>query len=118
VPSVHDAVNMVRERSDLPPLTADLDQNAMRAAIHRERRVELAFEEKRWYDLIRLKLAEAKLNGSMHAMLIQQENGAWVHKVIPGQDGSRAFFPEKNYLFPIPQSVIDRNPEITQNPGD
>lgn len=115
--SVYDAVNRVRVRSGLPILKTGMSQNEMRTAIYRERRVELAFEEKRWYDLIRLKLAEKNLNGTLHAINIQQDGDKWVYKVIPAPDGSRAFFPEKNYLFPIPQSVIDRNPEITQNPG-
>jgi hypothetical protein len=115
--SIYDAVNMVRERSDLPPLKSGLTKDQMRTAIHRERRVELAFEEKRWYDLIRLRLAEKNLNGNLHAILIEQENGAWVYKVIPAPGGQRYFDPAKNYLLPIPQGAIDRNKQLTQNPN-
>src|SRR5690606_22786796 len=57
--SVYDAVNRVRERNPtdpyLPPLPADLNQEEMRRAIKRERRVELAFEDKRRWDIIRWK---------------------------------------------------------------
>jgi len=115
--SVYDAVNQVRARVELPALTEGLTKEEMRTAIHRERRVELAFEEKRWYDLLRLKLAEEKLNGSLHAMLIEREGDRWVHKVIPAPGGERRFFPEKNYFLPIPQAALDRNPLLQQNPN-
>jgi hypothetical protein len=74
--SVFDAVNKVRLRSELPPLASGMSQEQMRIAIQRERRVELAFEEKRWYDLMRLKLAMKNLNGPLHAMVIQKEKEA------------------------------------------
>lgn len=117
VQEVYDAVDRVRERSELPALNTGLTKEDMRKAIHRERRVELAFEEKRWNDLIRLRLAEENLNGHLTGVLIQEENGEWVHRVIPAPGGQRIFHPEKNYFLPIPQSVIDRNGKITQNPN-
>lgn len=114
--SVYDAVNKVRNRSELPPLPTGLSQEEMRVAILRERRVELAFEEKRWYDLMRLKIAEKNLNGTLHAMVIQKENNKWVYKVVPAAEGRRVFY-AKNYLYPIPQATIDKNKNIIQNPG-
>jgi hypothetical protein len=115
--TVYEAINNVRNRSELPPLPAGLTQAQMRVAIHRERRVELAFEEKRWYDLMRLKLAEKNLNGSLHAMVIEQSGGKWVYRVVPAPEGARTFYKEKNYLFPIPQSALDRNEKLVQNPN-
>jgi hypothetical protein len=115
--SVYEAMNRVRSRSELPALKAGLTQEQMRVAIHRERRIELAFEEKRWYDLMRLKLAEKNLNGSLHAMVIEQSAGKWNYKVVPAPEGERTFFAEKNYVFPIPQNAIDRNSKLTQNPN-
>lgn len=115
--SVYDAVNQVRERVNLPPLPPGLSQNEMREAIYQERRVELAFEDKRYFDLLRLKLAEVNLNGHMKAMVIEDVNGVWTYKIVPATQGEMVFHPEKNYLFPIPQSAIDRNPNLSQNPG-
>lgn len=46
--SVYDAVNAIRNRSELPDLQVGLDKNAMRAAIRRERRVELGYENNRF----------------------------------------------------------------------
>lgn len=115
--AVYDALNLVRDRSELPALKAGLSKDEMRKAIHRERRVELAFEEKRWSDLMRLKIAEKNLNGEMHAMLIQKTNNIWTYKIIAAPGGKRQFFADKNYFLPIPQSAIDRNSQLTQNPN-
>lgn len=88
----------------------------MRIAIHRERRVELAFEEKRWLDIRRWKIAMQNLNGFLHAMEITKVNGQFKYTVIPAPSGERIFY-EKNYLLPIPQSALDRNEKLTQNTG-
>lgn len=115
--SVYRAVNQVRERVGLPPLKEGLSKAEMRTAIHRERRVELSSEEKRWYDIIRLKLAEKVLNGNLQAILIEEQQGKWVYKKVPAAGGARIFYPEKNYVNPIPQSAIDTNPKLVQNPN-
>lgn len=115
--SVYAAINQVRARSELPGLPEGMTKEEMRVVIHRERRVEMAFEEKRWLDLLRLKIAEEKLNGYSHAMIIEREGEKWVYKIEPAVTGLRVFDPDKNYLLPIPQSAIDRNPKLTQNPN-
>ena len=115
--SVYDAINKVRARSALPALKAGLSQEEMRIAIHRERRVELAFEERRWYDLMRLKLAEKNLNGTLHAVHIQNVSGKPVYKVIPAAAGGRTFYANKNYVLPIPQSALNQNKKLIQNPN-
>jgi len=115
--SVYEAVNLVRERVGLPPVDEGLDQEQMRKVIDRERRVELASEDKRWYDIIRWKKAEDVLNGRLHAVSIELENGKWTYKSVPAGGGARVFHPEKNYLYPIPQSAIDANPKLVQNPN-
>ncbi len=115
--SVYDAVNQVRARVKLPALTAGFTQAQMRVAILRERRVELCLEEKRWYDLIRLKIAENKLNGQLHGMAISTEKGKRVYKVVTTPGGERIFYANKNYVFPIPQAAMDTNPKLVQNPN-
>ncbi len=115
--SVYEAINTVRKRVNLPDLPAGLSQAAMRVAIHRERRVELAFEDKRLPDLLRLRLAEVILNRPVHAMKIAKEGAQWVYTKVPAGGGNRAFFPAKNYFLPIPQSAIDKNAKLVQNPN-
>lgn len=115
--SVYDAVNLVRKRVELPPLKAGLDKVSMRKAILRERRVEFTLEEKRWMDLVRWKLAEEKLNGPLHAVVIRQVNGQWEHSYVPAPGGLRAFHANRNYWLPIPQAAKDRNTKLVQNPN-
>jgi hypothetical protein len=115
--SVYAAVDLVRHRVGLPGLKKGFTQDQMRTAIQRERRVELAFEDKRLFDLLRLKLAETNLNRSLRAMKIAKENDKWVYTVIPAAGGARKFDAAKNYVLPIPQSAIDKNSKLVQNPN-
>jgi starch-binding outer membrane protein, SusD/RagB family len=117
---VYTAVDKVRARSGLPGLPAGLSKDAMRTAIRRERRVELAFEDKRYWDLIRWKIAEVNLNRPLHGIAITKgANGTLNYAPVAARGGDRKFFAGKNYLFPIPQSVVEQNPKLQghQNAG-
>ncbi|MCG8308776.1 MAG: RagB/SusD family nutrient uptake outer membrane protein [Cytophagales bacterium] len=97
--SVYEAVNKVRNRSNMPDFPAGLSKEQMRDEIRHERRIEFVMEGTRYYDLIRWGTAE---------------------DVIPSipELQNRVFDPAKNYLWPVPQSAIDSNPEkIKQNPN-
>lgn len=96
--SVYSAVNKVRARAKMPDFNPGLSQEQMREEIRHERNVEFAMEGMRYNDLIRWRIAET---------------------VIPSVQNiqNRTFNPGKNYLWPIPQSVIDATPGIKQNPG-
>lgn len=118
--SVYEAINQVRARGGLPALPASLSKDEMRTAIYQERRVELCFENKRFYDLIRWKAAEQVLIHDRHGMKITNsvpENNSGVWQYEPVLLNHPHVFVPKMYLNPIPQDVIDRNPRITQNPG-
>ena len=88
----------------------------MRVAIQRERRVELCFEDKRWPDLIRLKLAEKLIPKTVHTMKIEKVNGVKKYTVVETGGTNRAFDPAKNYLLPIPRTAMDRNKKLINNP--
>jgi len=66
---------------------------------------------------MRWKIAETKLNTSLHGMLIEKQGSTLKYTVIEAADGKRIFYPEKNYLYPITQSAIDKNKNLTQNPN-
>ena len=68
-----------------------------------ERRLELACEGERWYDLVRLDLVEK-------AMADAQRND-------PGRLPIAVPYTANSYLLPIPQDVLDTNPNVVQNPG-
>jgi hypothetical protein len=99
--SVYSAVNAVRARPgiNMPPLPQGLTQDQMRQRIRNERRVELAFEGLRYFDLLRWKIAD---------VVIPQI-------VNPG--GVKRKFEQKNYVWPFPQSEIDIDPDLKQNTG-
>ncbi len=87
------ALNTVRARVKLNPVTTG-DQAQLRQAIWKERRLELAFEHDRWFDLVRTGQAGA----------VMRALGK------PYVDG-------KNDLFPIPENQRIQTPAMTQNPG-
>lgn len=95
-------LNQVRSRAGLNALTATEvpSQGAFRLAMEHERRVEFAFENLRWYDLVRTDRAMTVINGK----------AAEINPVNP--------VTPQNQVFPIPQSQIDINSsKITQNEG-
>ncbi|SHI41566.1 RagB/SusD family nutrient uptake outer membrane protein [Pseudozobellia thermophila] len=119
--TVYDAINKIRNRSDLPDLPAGLSQDEMRKAIHTERRVELCFENKRYYDNKRLMQQEETMGVARHNMVIRNtvpsdNSGVWTYSVEPEVKYTAKFEP-RQYMSPIPQNVIDQNPNIPQNPG-
>lgn len=96
--AAYEAINQVRARVNMPDLAAGLSKEAFRNEVIHERRVELAFEQQRWFDLITLGIADERINNL---------NAGF----------GRTFVPSKQELFPIPQSEIDLIPSLTQNPG-
>lgn len=91
-----DYLNMVRNRAGLDDI-GNLSQADFRNAVLHERRMELAFEGQRWFDLIRVNDGEYGLN---FLRSIGKNNVS-----------------QKHLLFPIPQIELDRNPNLVQNPG-
>jgi hypothetical protein len=119
--SVYDAINKVRQRSEIAALPAGLTKDQMRAAIARERRVEFCFEDKRYLDNKRLAQAAKVMGKARHNMVIRNSvpsnnSGVWVYSVEPEVKYSVKFDP-KQYMNPIPQNVLDQNSGIKQNPG-
>ncbi len=119
--SVYEAINKIRRRSELPDLPAGLTKDGMRSTIYTERRVELSFENKRYWDNKRLMQQEEKMGVPRHNMVIRNtvpsnNSGVWVYSVEPEVKYTPKF-DIKQYMGPIPQNVIDQNSNIQQNPG-
>ncbi|MVM42238.1 RagB/SusD family nutrient uptake outer membrane protein [Spirosoma sp. HMF3257] len=92
------ALNQVRQRAKLPALSG-LSQADIRLAFERERRVEFLYEGHRWFDLVRTGRAKTVLN----AHYASQKLSFTVE--------------DFELLFPVPQTEIDQNPFMKQNPG-
>ena len=89
-------LNDVRARAGLPSVSG-LSKDAFREKVLHERRMELAFEGQRWFDLIRV-------NNGQYAI-------DFLHSI------GKSNMSQKFLLFPIPQKERDANPNLTQNPG-
>jgi hypothetical protein len=117
--SVYNAVNQVRTRVSLPAVAPGLSQADMRAVIRRERRIELAFEDKRWYDIRRWDITTkgpAVLTSSEFGMKITIDAATKKLVYTPVQIFKNSFSEHMNWL-PIPQGVIEQNKKLMQNPG-
>jgi starch-binding outer membrane protein, SusD/RagB family len=111
----YDYLNAVRARAGLTALSG-LDQTSFRDAVLKERRVELAFENHRWFDLKRTKTpAELAIFLNAYAA-IEKSNPTTDRGGIPFSAGDYQFN-DYEVLFPIPANEIRINPSLTQNPG-
>jgi len=121
------SINLVRQRVGLPALQITTPagngyvlplKEAMRARIQNERRVELCFEDHRFFDVRRWKLGEQLFNKPVRGVVITSSNG--------GPTGTMAYnyvnvqnrvFNAKMYWFPFPQTEINKTTKLAQNPG-
>jgi len=101
--TIYAALNAIRSRTgiNMPPVdeTVYNTKDKLRDFIRHERRVELAMEGHRYYDLKRWNLMQAKLSP------------------LKNPAGAPLNFGEKNNVLPFPQSEIDKNPNLDQNDG-
>lgn len=105
----HGYVNRVRARarsgngSGFPADVSGLSQDQFRTMVLEERKWELAFESKRWYDIARRRLGDGP-NGVFSAS---------------GLEGLKPNFrTDRDYLFPLPANELSRNPNLLpQNPN-
>ncbi len=97
-------------------LGATLTQDQMRQVIRTERRVEMAFEEQRYWDLRRWKIAETALNTSLSGMkIIKNADGTFSYQPVTAGQISFAF--PRMYLYPIPNNELNTNTNLIQNFG-
>lgn len=120
-------INDIRDRVGLPGLTAGMSQDALRKAIRKERRVELAFEGLRYFDVLRWGTAKEELNHYFTGVKLSDNpsdrnyrgEGATASPV--DKDGYYQFeqrnWDDHNRYWPIPQKDINVNHNLKQNPG-
>lgn len=103
--SARAAVNMVRARVgvNMPGVTASTKDD-MRNAIRNERRVELAFEEQRFYDVRRWKIAEVTENKPAMGVTVTKVGTGFTYTLKVALDGRK--FETKHYWMPIPRAEI------------
>ncbi|WP_352405682.1 RagB/SusD family nutrient uptake outer membrane protein [Petrimonas sp.] len=111
-----DAINQIRDRAGIARLTS-----VDREKIRHERKVELAFENHRYWDLRRWRIAVQSLTRTYSGLRYIYDAASSKYRLdfIDNIDGraKTPTFPEKNYYFPIGQGRIAANPNLVENPG-
>ncbi|MFO7853477.1 MAG: RagB/SusD family nutrient uptake outer membrane protein [Bacteroidota bacterium] len=110
-----DAVNQIRNRAGIAPLTTiDLDK------IRHERKVELAFEGNRYWDVRRWRTAEVDLSKSFSNLrfIVDYTTRKFKLEILPNWDGLPVpqFYP-RHYYMPITLERTNNNPNLVENPG-
>lgn len=113
-------LNLIRQRAGIPTYGAEADQmpvpsgqGAMRTAIRKERQIELAFENVRYFDCRRWKTAANEFAGPFYGMNMFANGNAFYEHTLT----ETRIFRQRDYLWPIPNNEILRNELLVQNPG-
>ena len=124
--AVYDAIIALRRRAGIEPgeknlyglttdeLTHNLTQAEMRKVIQNERRIELAFEEHRYWDIRRWRLAEQVYAQPIQGMYITKSQTSTTY--VP-QAVLNVQWDNKRYFYPIPYSEVIKNKNMVQNPN-
>ena len=109
-----EAVNMIRSRAGMPDFPTALSKAEFRAKLQNERRVELAFENHRFWDVRRWEIGNETLDTELRGITIEKVNDStftYTQKVVENR-----VFEEKMNLYPIPYTeVVKAN--LDQNAG-
>ncbi len=113
---VYNAINSIRERAGMPDLETGLTQSEMRTHIRRERQVELAFEEHRYYDVRRWEIADETENEPVYGMTITKNDDnsyTYTRKTTLSR-----LFESQHYWLPIPRDeILASDGMLEQNDG-
>jgi hypothetical protein len=107
------AVNEVRQRAGMPDFPAGMTKEEFRSKLRNERRVELAFEGHRFWDVRRWMIGDQTTDIYGTTIGFNPFGGYTYEKTLVEE---REFNDNMN-LFPIPQTEIYKNPYLEQNPG-
>lgn len=113
-PDIMKYLNLIRERAGIPLYGKELPiPSDVRQAIRDERRVELAFETYRYFDVRRWGIAEKTENKPIHGMNIEKDGPEFFKRTVV----ENRVFEKKNYFFPIPEREMNINRQLKQNKG-
>jgi starch-binding outer membrane protein, SusD/RagB family len=124
-------ISMVRARPsvDLPPIPADVTGEALRKRLINERRIELAFEGHRFFDIRRWLIAAEVENTPVRGMVVTCPANAVASGTCADLDPSefsynpnrvllqKPAYPEAQNLLPVSTNELQRNPGLAQTPG-
>jgi hypothetical protein len=106
------AVNMIRQRAGMPDFPSGLSQSDFREKYRNERRVELAFEDHRFWDVRRWKIGSETVIKGVKVRKISDGDYSYKEVVVQNR-----VWDDRMNLFPISQKELFINDKLTQNPG-
>ena len=95
-------------------IDVNMTKDEMRELIHNERRIEMAFEEQRYYDIRRWREAEKIFAEPLKGMNIIKGSNTTIYSVV---DVLKVNWSNKMYLYPIPYTEVNKNDHMAQNPN-
>lgn len=108
-------LNKVRSRTSVNMPAINDSGEMLKKRIQNERRIELAFEEHRFFDVRRWKIADATESKSLQGMNIQKTGSVKTYTFTKITD---RVFKDANYLLPIPRAEVDKSKgSVSQNQG-
>lgn len=117
--SARDAVNKIRVRAGIPALSSGMSKDSFEKRYRNERRVELAFEEHRFFDVRRWKILNETDDFVTGMKIVKEEDGTFTYNRI--KLVSRGTNADKYLLYPIKQTEVAKMLKHTganwQNPG-
>lgn len=108
-----DAVNMIRSRAQMPDFPSGLSREEFRIKLRNERRIELAFENHRFWDIKRWKIGSETLGADLKGVSVERNNLEFTYSI---KTVEKRVFDEKMNLYPIPYSETIKS-NLEQNPG-
>jgi len=110
-------LSKVRARVGMPPIPATVTGAALRQRVYNERRIELAFESHRFFDVRRWKIGNVIENRPIRGIDIVKDLATGATTYTPVVLLVKLPYNDKMNLLPIEANEIKRNPNITQSPG-
>lgn len=107
------ALNVIRNAAGMKPLSI-MDQSSFRDKVRNERRIELAFEGHRFYDIRRWMIAGDEDIRNIYGVKIVESGDSYTYERVLLKSYE---WDNKKYLFPIPQGERYKNENLGQNPG-
>lgn len=118
---VYDCLIQLRKRAGIEAvddglygLKKPMTQDEMREVIRNERRIEMAFEEQRYFDIRRWKIADKCFSEPIHGVSIINRDGNMRYEQ---NDVLNVKWDNRRYLYPIPYNEVVKNSNMVQNPN-
>lgn len=117
--SALDAINIIRERVGAVPVRSEFTTSSEKfmERIYNERTVELCFENHRWHDIRRWRIAKDVLKVIRKAAITRIGEDQYSFSYVPVANSMQRVFEDKHYWYPVPKTQMEMLSVFTQNPG-